>query len=212
MMEAVNKMFWFLICAILFCITIFLHFKSVEHKKLQEEYGTEKGTKLGKIYAMLSSLEFIFWIGLWILPQPTFTIPIFSNLIISITGLSIPILHLIVSLPAITVGAWFGIEGVRETGMELAETHCSPKKILNTGIYSTARHPQYFGWILAHIGISVFLSVEYSLLFTPVLTALIYLISKKEESELIKEFGKEYEDYKKQVPMLLPGRGVLSEE
>ena len=201
-------MSWFLICVSFFFIVIFLHFKSVEHTKLQEEYGKEKGVKLGKIYAAISSSEFIFWVGLWILPQPIFAIPIFSNSVISIAGLSIPILHLIISLPLIMVGAWFGIEGVRGTGMELAETHCSPKKILNTGTYSTVRHPQYFGWILAHIGISVLLSVWYSMLFTPVLIALIYLISKKEEDELVKEFGKEYEDYKKQVPMLIPDRGV----
>ncbi len=158
---------------------------------------------------MFSSLEFIFWVGLWVSPQPIFIIPIFSNSIISIAGLSIPILHLIISLPLIVVGAWFGIEGVKETGMELAETHRSPKKILNTGIYSTVRHPQYFGWILAHLGISILLSVWYSILFTPVLIALIYLISKKEEDELIKEFGKEYEAYQKKVPMLIPRRKML---
>ena len=202
-------MSWFLISVAGFFITIFLHFKSVEHTELQENYGKEKGIKLGKIYAMFSSLEFIFWVGLWVSPQPFFIIPIFSNSIISIASLSIPILNLAISLPLIVVGAWFGIEGVRETGMELAETHCSPKKILNTGIYSTLRHPQYFGWILAHIGISVLLSVWYSMLSTPVLIALIYLISKKEEDELIKEFGKEYEAYQKKVPMLIPRRKML---
>jgi len=187
-----------------FFIAIFLHFKSVEHTKLQEKYGKEKGIKLGRIYATISSSEFIFWMGLWISPQPTFIIPIFPSLVISIAGLSIPILHLAISLPLIMVGAWFGIEGVRETGMELAETHCSPKRILNTGVYSTVRHPQYFGWILAHVGISILLSVWYSTLFTPILVALIYLISKKEENELVKEFGKEYVDYKREVPMLIP--------
>jgi len=33
---------------------------------------------------------------------------------------------------------------------------------------------------------------------------LVYLISWKEEEELTREFGKEYDDYKKNVPMLLP--------
>jgi len=42
------------------------------------------------------------------------------------------------------------------------------------------------------------------MLFTPVLTVLIYLISKKEEDELIEEFGEEYEDYRLKVPMLIP--------
>lgn len=195
---------WFLICVFLFFIGIFFHLKSVEHTTLQEKYGKEKGIRLGKIFATISSLEFVFWAGLWVSPQPIFVIPIFPNSIISIAGLSIPILHLIISLPTIIVGAWFGIEGVRETGLEMAETHCSPKRILDTGIYSTVRHPQYFGWILAHFGISIFLSAWYSLLFTPVLIALVYMISKREEDELIKELGEEYEDYKKQVPMLIP--------
>jgi len=33
---------------------------------------------------------------------------------------------------------------------------------------------------------------------------LIYLISRKEEEELTKEFGKEYENYEERVPMLIP--------
>jgi len=36
------------------------------------------------------------------------------------------------------------------------------------------------------------------------MVVLIYLLSWKEEEELIREFGKEYEDYKKKVPMLIP--------
>lgn len=112
---------------------------------------------------------------------------------------------MIIFLPLTAVGAWFGIAGVRVTGIETAETHSRPEKILTIGVYSTVRHPQYFGWILAHIGISVLLLVQYSMLFTPVLVAFIYLISKKEE-ELIKEFGEEYKTYQKEVPMLIPRR------
>jgi len=36
------------------------------------------------------------------------------------------------------------------------------------------------------------------------LIILIYLISKKEEDELIKEFGEEYKYYKKKVHILIP--------
>lgn len=196
---------WFFICAASFFIVTFLHFISVEHTKLQEKYGEEKGIKIGKIYGTISgTMEFVLLIGLWISPQPTFIIPLFSNLAISIFNRSIPILHLIIFLPLTAVGAWFGIEGARTVGMEVAETHCSPKKIVTTGVYSIVRHPQYFGWILAHIGITILLSVWYSMLFTPVLLALIYLMSKKEEEELFKEFGNEYKEYQKDVPMLIP--------
>jgi len=195
----------FFVCVIYIFATVPLHFISVEHTKLQKKYGKKKGTKIGRIYGTISgTMEFIVLVGLWVSPQPTFVIPIFSNLAISIVNLSIPILHLIISLPLTAVGAWFGIEGLRTTGMEVAETHCLPKKIVTTGPYSIVRHPQYFGWILAHVGISVLLSVWYSMLFTPLLLLLIYLISRKEEEELTREFGREYKDYQKKVPMLIP--------
>ena len=33
---------------------------------------------------------------------------------------------------------------------------------------------------------------------------LVYIISKKEEKELVREFGREYKDYTKKVPMFIP--------
>jgi len=42
------------------------------------------------------------------------------------------------------VGAWFGIKGVTETTLKVAETH-RPDRIVTTGVYSIVRHPQYLG-------------------------------------------------------------------
>lgn len=196
---------WFFIWVACFGIVIPLHMKSVEHIRLHQKYGEEKGKKIGKIYGTISgTLEFIILMGLWFSPQPMFIIPILSNLGITIVIYSVSLLNLIVGLPLIGIGAWFGIAGVRATGLELAETHSCPTKILVTGVYSIVRHPQYVGWILAHIGISMLLSVWYSMLFTPVLLIVIYFISRKEEAELLKEFGQEYVEYQKEVPMLIP--------
>jgi len=196
---------WFFICVFCMFIATALHYKSVEHIEHEERYGKERGIRIGKIYGTISgSIEFIFLVGLWISPQPRFTIPIFSNSSILIANFSTPILHLIISLPLITLGAWIAIRGVKATRLEVAETHCRPEKLETKGVYSIVRHPQYLGWIPAHIGISVLLSVLYSILFTPILIALIYLISKKEEDELIREFGKEYKEYQKEVPMIIP--------
>ena len=99
---------------------------------------------------------------------------------------------------------WFAIKGVRETTLKTAETHRT-EKIVTTGVYSIVRHPQYFGGLLAHIGISFLLSGVYSLLITPLLTILLLEISKKEEKELILEYGSIYEDYRRNVPMFIPG-------
>ena len=112
-------------------------------------------------------------------------------------------LHLIISVPFLISGAWIAIKGVEGVTLKVAETHRT-EKIVTKGVYSIVRHPQYLGGLLAHVGISSLLSAWYSLLSTPLMSVLIFLISKKEEEELIREFGKEYEDYKKKVPMLIP--------
>ena len=186
-----------------------LYFMSLEHIQLQERYGKAKGTKIAEIFGLISGWGFfLFWIGIWISPQPRFVIPFFQNLsiIVPVFNFSIPMLHLIICLPFLALGAWLGIEGAKKTTLKVAETHRT-EEIVTTGVYSMIRHPQYVGGLLAHAGISFLLSAMYSLLFTPLMIVLIYLISAKEEKELIKEFDSEYEDYKKKVPMLIPKLG-----
>jgi len=197
---------WFFISILGAIAIIPLHFLSVEHLKLQKRYGKEKGTRIGKIYGLISGWGFFFfWMGIWVSSQPRFTIPIFRNMsvFVPVVNFSIPLLHLLISAPFLVAGLWLAIKGVKEITLKVAETH-KAETIVTTGSYSVVRHPQYLGGLLAHVGISFLLSVWYSLIFTPMMVALIYLISRKEEEELIREFGKEYEDYKKRVPMLIP--------
>ena len=129
------------------------------------------------------------------LQDPSFIIPVIN--------ISIPIFHLIISIPFILIGAWFGIGSVRETSLKVAETHRT-ERIVSTKIYSLIRHPQYFGGILAHIGISFLLSSLFSLIFTPIVILLNFLVAWKEEKELIREFGEEYKKYSEKVPMFVP--------
>jgi len=197
---------WFIISILGMCAMVPLHFISVEHIKLQKNYGKEKGTKIGDILGMVSGWGFfLVWFGVWLSPQPHFALPFLEELalIIPIIRLSIPLMHLIISIPLILIGTWFGVESVKETTLKVAETHRA-EKVVSSGLYSVIRHPQYFGGIIAHIGISFLLSSFYSLITTPIVIFLNFLISWKEEKELIKEFGIEYEDYKKKVPMFIP--------
>jgi len=197
---------WFFISVLGAIAVIPLHFLSVEHIKLQNRYGKEKGTKIGEIYGLISGwFFFFFWMGIWVSPQPIFTIPFPQNpsVFVPVVSSSIPLLHLTICTVFLAPGAWLAIKSVKETTLKVAETHRT-EKIVTTGAYSIVRHPQYLGGLLAHVGISFLLSAWYSLLLTPFMIVLIYLISRKEEEELIREFGKEYEDYKKKVPMLIP--------
>jgi len=183
-----------------------LHFLSVEHLKFQKKFGTDKGNKITGILGLTSGWGFfIFWFGIWISPQPRLIIPLMQNpsFLIPFINFSIPIFHLIISIPFILIGAWFGIMSVRETSLKVAETHRT-EQIVTTKIYSLIRHPQYFGGLLAHIGISFLLSSLFSLIFTPLVILLNFLVAWKEEKELIKEFGEDYKKYKEKVPMFFP--------
>jgi len=202
--------FLFFICVLGVVAVVPFHFLSVEHVKLQAKCGEKRGNKIGEIYGLISGWGFfLFWIGIWISSQPRFAVPIFQNLSVSVPAIdfSVSLFHLIIFIPLFAMGSWLGIKGVNDMTLKAAETH-RPEKIVTTRIYSRVRHPQYLGGLLAHVGISFLLSAWYSLLCTPLMTLLIYLISKKEEKELIKEFGKEYEDYMKRVPMLIPRLGA----
>ena len=174
--------------------------------KFQNRYGKDKGIKVTAILGLTSGWGFfLFWFGIWISPQPRLIIPFLQDphFIIPFTNFLIPFSYLIISIPCILIGAWFGISSVRETSLKVAETHRT-ESIVSSKIYSRIRHPQYFGGLLAHIGISFLLSSLFSLIFTPLVILLNVLVAWKEEKELIKEFGEEYLNYKKKVPMFFP--------
>lgn len=198
---------WFFICVVGLTLALPLHFWSVEHLKLQRRYGKERGIKIGNILGIISGgMEFIFLIGLWISPQPRFTIHVLpsSSITIPFVNFSIPILHLMIALPFVLTGAWLAIRAVRAVGLKAAEVHGKPREIIIIGPYSVVRHPQYLGANFVQIGMSFLFSAWYSLLFTPVYIFYNYLIAWKEEKELVREFGREYKSYQKKVPMFIP--------
>lgn len=189
-----------------FIAVILPYFLSLEHQKLGEKYGKQKGKRIGEIFGVVSGWGFfLFWFGLWFSPQDRFLFPFLQNSFIQISILDLPIylVNLLIFIPFFVVGAWFGVKGVIQTSLKVAEIHRA-ERIVTSGVYSIIRHPQYFGGILAHIGFSFLLSALYSLLVTPLVIAIIYAISWKEENELTKEFGQEYVEYKRKVPMLMP--------
>lgn len=197
---------WFTVCLLGEFAIVPLHFMSVEHRKLQKQHGKERGIRVGDALGLISGWGlFLFWLGLWVSPQPRFAVPILPTRLVElpVLGFSCTLFHLAVSIPLLLLGSWFGIGGVRETSVRVAETH-RPTKVITGGVYSVVRHPQYFGALVAHIGMSFLFSALFSLIVTPVMIAIVFVISKKEEAELIREFGEKYQDYQEKVPMLIP--------
>lgn len=200
---------WFLVCVVGFFLMLILHSWSVEHRELKKRFGKEEGIKIGKILGTLSGwMELVFLLGFWISPQPRFAILSSSSISLPLVNLSIPLLHLVTAIPLLGVGGWIALRAVKEmskeVGFEVIDAHSEAEKVVTNGPYAIVRHPQYLGANLAHIGGSMLFSASYALLFTPIYVICNYLISRKEEKELIKELGKEYEDYHENIPMFVP--------
>lgn len=196
----------FVVCVLGFIVVLLPYFLSLEHLKFEEKYGKQKAKRIGKLLGVISGWGFfLLWFGIWLSPQYRFIIPFFqdSSLQIPLLNFKIYLVNLLIFIPFFIVAAWFGIKGVIDTSLKVAETHRA-EKVVTTGVYSIIRHPQYFGGILAHIGFSFLMSGLYSLLITPLVIAVVYIISWKEEQELLKEFSQDYEEYKAKVSMFIP--------
>ncbi len=193
--------FWFVLSTLGLLIIVPIHFLSVEHFRLDSRFGKEKGFKVGAALGMISGWGFfLFLFGLWISPQERFSLQISG-----ISLLGVPLSHLLVAIGFLLPGAYLGIKGVTEMGLKVAETHRA-ERVISTGVYSRVRHPQYLGAILAHVGASFLLSAYYSILVTPLIIGVNWILCWKEEKELIKEFGDDYQEYQSSVPMLFPRR------
>jgi protein-S-isoprenylcysteine O-methyltransferase Ste14 len=203
-----EQVVYLLFAAFAFCIVLTapLHFLSVEHLRLQEQYGKNKGKLIGERYGRISGyLLLLSLIGLWFSPQPRFHLPIFQSVsvVIPMIRFRVPLAHLIVFLPAAGVGTWLLVQSVTGLTRRVSEAH-RPEKVVTEGIYAKVRHPQYLGFTLMQIGFAFLVSGWYALLSTPLVVLMLWLFARKEEKELVKEFGADYEEYRGRVPMLVP--------
>ena len=194
---------WLIISLLAFTLNVPLYYLSVEHRRLETRFGVEMGKRVGDALGLASGWGmFVYWAGIWVAPQNRFTLP-FGTSMVRLMGLDVTLANLVISMLFIAPAVFFGVGGVMELGLRVSETH-RPVAVVKTGLYAHVRHPQYFGGFLAHVGVSVLLSARDSLLLSPVIVVLLYIVCRKEEAELVNEFGEEYAEYRERVPMLLP--------
>lgn len=76
--------------------------------------------------------------------------------------------------------------------------------VIRKGVFSIVRHPIYLGAILCYFSMLVFsFSLVAAFIWVGVIMFYFYLC-KHEEKLLIEIFGKDYEKYKSEIPMLVP--------
>src|SRR4030042_1036843 len=82
----------------------------------------------------------------------------------------------------------------------------NPPQVITKGVFSIVRHPVYLGSIMTILGLTIMTLSLFSLIIWLIIVIFYYYISRHEEKLLLARFGKEYEDYMKEVPMLFPIR------
>lgn len=80
-----------------------------------------------------------------------------------------------------------------------------PRQLVTGGIYAWCRHPMFFGYDLAALGVVLLLRSPGMLLAAwPLFIVLQVRFLRQEERLLHKRFGRRFEEYRRQVPLLLP--------
>ncbi|MGE0873585.1 MAG: isoprenylcysteine carboxylmethyltransferase family protein [Burkholderiales bacterium] len=80
-------------------------------------------------------------------------------------------------------------------------------RLATTGAYARIRHPQYIGFVLIMTGFLLQWPTLVTLAMYPILVVMYALLGKREEKEMLAQFGDEYRRYMEAVPAFIPGLG-----
>ena len=83
-------------------------------------------------------------------------------------------------------------------------------RLATTGAYARVRHPQYIGFVLIMTGFLLQWPTLVTVVMYPILVVMYALLGKREEAEMIAQFGDEYRRYKNAVPAFVPKLGSSS--
>ena len=114
----------------------------------------------------------------------------------------------IASIAALFIGAFLTGTGILIRIVAQKQIGVSPAlkgkvRLVTMGIYGSVRHPLYFGNGLFAVGMAFLFDSLYAFLFSIVYIFLYLPIIYFEEKDLLRKYGKEYDEYRKKVPWKL---------
>ena len=80
-------------------------------------------------------------------------------------------------------------------------------RLATTGAYARIRHPQYVGFVLIMTGFLLQWPTLVTLAMFPILVFMYARLARREEADMLAQFGEEYRAYLKQVPAYIPRLG-----
>lgn len=95
------------------------------------------------------------------------------------------------------------IEGWREVYKARQED-----RLVTDGLYGLVRHPQYTGIFIALFGQLIHWPTIITVALFPVIVGVYVQLARKEERQMIEQFGERYEAYRQRVPMFFPRWGA----
>ena len=102
----------------------------------------------------------------------------------------------------------FDLFGLKQVWSQFRNHKLPKPRFVTPMFYRLVRHPLYLGFILAFWGGAV-MTVG-GMLFAATMTTYILIAIRFEERDLVRILGSEYENYREQVPMLVPGLKSLA--
>ncbi|MCZ3371061.1 MULTISPECIES: methyltransferase family protein [Methanobacterium] len=77
-------------------------------------------------------------------------------------------------------------------------------ELVKTGIYKYIRHPQYTGFFMITLGMMFEWATLPLIILYCAFIVIYYKLAKREENDMVKEFGDEYIAYRKKTKMFIP--------
>jgi protein-S-isoprenylcysteine O-methyltransferase Ste14 len=96
----------------------------------------------------------------------------------------------------------FDLFGLRQVWLHLRGRPYTPLRFVTPGPYRLVRHPLYVGWLLAFWCTPTMTATH--LVFALATTAYILIAIRLEERDLLTYHGRDYAEYRRRVPMLIP--------
>jgi len=96
-------------------------------------------------------------------------------------------------------------------GMPELDPEGSGIPLLKEGIYASVRHPRYVAVVVGIAAFALFVNYLGIYVFTVLTVPALWLVVILEERELAERYGREYEQYRREVPMFIPRFGSRSD-